>query len=160
MEIKLRNMTGVYLTRGENFLLLHREGGRVVNNVYTGSAGGHFEESELNDPAACALREMREEISVTEDMISGFKLRYITLRRTDGEIRQNYYYFAELKDSVTRELESNEGRLKWVPFDKALSLEMPFSARFMVEHYLNIGRFSDELYAGVISGDKMVFSCM
>ena len=46
MEGKLRNMTVIYLFRGEKVLLLYRQGGRVVNNVWTGSAGGHFENYE------------------------------------------------------------------------------------------------------------------
>ena len=37
MEGKLRNMTSVYLLKGERVLLLYRQGGRVVNNVWTGS---------------------------------------------------------------------------------------------------------------------------
>ena len=42
---RLRNMTSIYLVNDENMLLLYRQGGRVVNNVWTGSAGGHFEEA-------------------------------------------------------------------------------------------------------------------
>ena len=38
----LRNMTAIYLLKNNKILLLYREGGRVVNNVWTGSAGGHF----------------------------------------------------------------------------------------------------------------------
>lgn len=54
MDGRLRNMTSVYLLRGENVLLLYRIGSRVVRACYTGSAGGHFEEGELNDPGpAC-----------------------------------------------------------------------------------------------------------
>ena len=58
MEGKLRNMTSVYITKADKMLLLFRQGGRVVNDVWTGSAGGHFEECELNDARACVLREM------------------------------------------------------------------------------------------------------
>ena len=51
-DIMLRNMTGVYLSCGEKMLLLYRQGGRVVNNTWVPSAGGHFEKEELNDPEA------------------------------------------------------------------------------------------------------------
>ena len=57
MDGRLRNMTAVYLLRGSRVLLLYRQGGRVVNDVWTGSAGGHFERDELNDARACVLRE-------------------------------------------------------------------------------------------------------
>ena len=72
---RLRNMTSIYLVNEENMLLLYRQGGRVVNNVWTGSAGGHFEENELNDSRACVLREMQEELGITEDDIEGLSLR-------------------------------------------------------------------------------------
>ena len=52
MSGKLRNMTAIYLFKGDKVLLLFRQGGSVVNNVWTGSAGGHFEEFELNDAKA------------------------------------------------------------------------------------------------------------
>ena len=50
MDGRLRNMTAVYITRGEEMLLLYRVGSRVVAPSYCG-IGGHFEEAELN--AAC-----------------------------------------------------------------------------------------------------------
>lgn len=56
MDGKLRNMTSVYLSKEDKMLLLFRQGGRVVNNVWTGSAGGHFETFELNDARACVLQ--------------------------------------------------------------------------------------------------------
>lgn len=93
MDGKLRNMASIYLTKGNQMLLLYRQGSRVVNNVWVGSAGGHFENFELNDAKACVLRELYEELSVTESQIENLQMRYITLRRTKEEIRQNYYFF-------------------------------------------------------------------
>ena len=58
---KLRNMTSVYLICEDKMLLLYRQGSRVVNDMWIGSAGGHFEENELNDAGACVLRELEEE---------------------------------------------------------------------------------------------------
>lgn len=49
MTGKLRNMTSIYLLKDDKVLLLFRKGGRVVSDVWTGSAGGHFEEFELNE---------------------------------------------------------------------------------------------------------------
>lgn len=79
---KLRNMTAVYLMKGDKVLLLFRQGGKVVNDVWTGSAGGHFEEFELNDAKACVLRELNEELALCENDIENLSLRYVTLRRT------------------------------------------------------------------------------
>ena len=147
MDGKLRNMTSVYLTGEKGILCLYRIGSRVANNKYIGSAGGHFEEAELNDARACALREMQEELGLMEADVDNLKLRYITLRLKNGEIRQNYYFFGTLK--AQRPLESTEGKLHWFSYEEAENLQMPASAKHMMLHYLKTGRFDDNLYAGI-----------
>lgn len=141
-------------------LLLYRQGGRVVNNVWTGSAGGHFENQELNDAEACVFREMKEELGLGSDDIEALSLRYITLRRTKEEIRQNYYFFAGLKSTIAEDLTSNEGICKWFPIGEILNLEMPYTAKYVLEHYCGIGRFTSELYVGVSNGEKVLFEKM
>lgn len=145
--MKLRNMTSLYLVEKEGILCLYRIGSRVANNKYVGSAGGHFEKEELNDPRACVLREVREELGLQESDLDNLRLRYITHRLTGGEIRQNYYFFARLKEK--RELQSSEGNLRWVPWDEIHKLEMPVSAKHMITHYVQKGRYDDVLYAGI-----------
>ncbi len=49
MDGRLRNMASVYISKGNKMLLLYRQGGRVVNDVWVGSAGGHFEKDELRN---------------------------------------------------------------------------------------------------------------
>lgn len=154
---KLRNMASVYLLCNDKMLLLYRQGSRVVNDVWVGSAGGHFEENELNDAKACMLRELKEELSVTEDMISDLELRYVSLRRTKGEIRQNYYFFAKLPNGNNIKLTSNEGVLKWFPLNELKSLEMPFTSRYVIEHYLKTGQYNNKMYGGIADGEKLVF---
>lgn len=158
MDIKLRNMTSVYLTREGEILCLYRVGSRVANNKYIGSAGGHFEKDELNDPRACVLREMREELGLSESDVEGLTLRYITHRLVDGEIRQNYYFFGRLKEDM--QLKSTEGNLFWVSFDEIPALEMPVSAKHMILHYLKEGRFTDHLYCGVTEEAGTNFTIM
>ena len=51
------------------------------------------------------------------------KLRYLTIRRAAGEIRQNYYFFADLRDGTGTELNSNEGVLQWFPLEETAGLE-------------------------------------
>ena len=147
MDGKLRNMTSVYLTGERGILCLYRMGSRVANNLYVGSAGGHFEESELNDARKCALREMQEELGLTEADVEDLKLRYVTLRLKNGEIRQNYYFFGKLIGE--RELQSTEGNLHWFNYEEAEALQMPASAKYMMLHYLKTGRFDDNLYGGI-----------
>jgi len=157
-NVKLRNMTSVYLLRGNQILLLYREGSKVANHQWVGSAGGHFEECELNDARACVLREIKEELSITEECLVGLQLKYVTLRRTKGEIRQNYYFFANLEREDENELVSNEGILRWFELEELQALEMPFSAKYMIEHYMTIGRYDDMLYVGVADGEQVIFT--
>ena len=155
MDGKLRNMTSVYLTGEQGILCLYRIGSRVANNKYIGSAGGHFEMEELNDARKCALREMQEELGLTESDVDGLTLRYITLRLKDGEIRQNYYFFGSLKEERT--LQSTEGELHWISYDGFEDLNMPLSAKHMILHYLKFGRFDDLLYAGITEESETRF---
>ena len=158
MDVKLRNMTSVYLTGEKGILCLYRIGSRVVSNRYIGSAGGHFEPGELNDPEQCALREMREELGLTEADVEGLTLRYITHRLMEGEIRQNYYFFARMKKE--RELSSTEGTLRFVPWEDLERLEMPVSAKHMMEHYRTEGRFTEHLYGGITEEAGTAFVIM
>ena len=156
MNVKLRNMTSIYFIDENRMLFLYRMGSRVVGNSYIGSAGGHFEKEELNDAKACVLRELNEELGLTEDDVDNLSLRYVTLRLKDGEIRQNYYYFASLKDK-SRQLQSNEGQLEWIDFNDTAALEMPFTAKYVVEHYIREGKDTDVLYAGVTTETGVTF---
>ena len=157
MTGKLRNMTSIYLLKDDKVLLLFRKDGRVVSDVWTGSAGGHFEEFELNDAKDCVLREMNEELGLCEDNIRNLSLRYVTLRRTKGEIRQNYYFFAILNEEVSDDLVSNEGKLKWFSLKQLDELEMPYTARYVMNHYYSIGQYSDKIYTGVANENEVIF---
>lgn len=147
MDGKLRNMTSLYLTNADGILCLYRIGSRVADQMYIGSAGGHFECNELNDAKKCVLREAYEELGVREEDLIDLKMRYITLRLKNGEVRLNYYFFARLRKEM--ELQSTEGQLNWVKFEDVPQLKMPSSAKHMILHYLKQGRFDDKLYAGV-----------
>lgn len=157
---KLRNMASIYLSCEDKMLLLFRQGSRVVNDLWVGSAGGHFEAEEYNDAKACILRELKEEMSVAEDMLDNLALRYITLRRTNGEIRLNYYFFAELKGGMEMTLSSNEGILKWFASEEITKLQMPFTAKYVIEHYLREGKHNNMIYGGIGDGEKVVFTKM
>ena len=146
MTAKLRNMTSLYIFKGDKALLLYRQGSRVVNDMLIGSAGGHFEPEELN-----------EELELAEKDLSHLELRYVTLRRCNGEIRQNYYFFADLKDEVDVNFHSSEGISRWFDLSELNSLEMPFTSKYVVKHYLEIGCKNHDIYAGIADGEKIVF---
>jgi len=151
MDGRLRSMTSVYFVREDGILCLFRVGSRIANNKYVGAAGGHFEKEEVASARACVLREMREELNLSEEDTEGLHMKYITLRLKDGEVRQNYYFFARLKEE--KELVSNEGTLRWVRWDELPGLNMPVSAKHMILHYAKTGRFNDEAYVSVALSD-------
>lgn len=157
MDGRLRPMTAVYLSRGEEMLLLYRIGSRVVAPSYCG-VGGHFEQDELRDARACALRELREETGLGEKDLTGLSLRYVCMRLKNGEIRQNYYFFAELAKDAALPGTCEEGRLEWVPYGELLTKPMPHTAYHMMKHYLETGRHTDVLYAGSTTRDAVVFT--
>lgn len=152
----LRNMASVYLRRGDQLLLLYRQGNSIVSNLWIGSAGGHFEEGEVNDAKSCVLRELLEELSLPENALRDLTLRYITLRYTDGEIRQNYYFFADIIDDTIGTPLSNEGITQWYSIHELAQLPMPITARQMIDHYVSIGQYNDALYAGISNNNNCI----
>lgn len=156
--IKSRNMTSIYLYDDNNrMLMLYRIGSRAIKDSYIGTAGGHMEPEEINDPRAGVLRELYEEVGLTENDIGNIELRYICLRNKQGELRQNYYFFAKLKNSNI-EIKSNEGILKWFNYDEIKELDMPHTAKYMIRHYIDVGRFDNKLYIGVGNPGKVDFT--
>lgn len=159
MDGKLRPMTAVYILQGEKILLLYRVGSRVVAPSFCG-VGGHFEQDELCDARACVLREMHEEIGLGEDDLIDMRMRYVTLRLKNGEIRENYYFFAQLKPGVEIAESCGEGRLEWADMHSVLDRKMPHTAWYMLEHYLREGRYTDLLYGGVTTEYGVAFTPM
>lgn len=153
----LRNMTSIYIISKNKILLLYRVGSRIVKPSWCG-IGGHFEKEELNNPKACALRELFEETGITESDIEDIKLKYITLRMKNNEIRQNYYYFTNLRNEEIDISECNEGRLEWVDIDEVLDRKMPFTAKECLKHYLAIGKDYHKVYAGVATSRGVNFT--
>ena len=154
---KLRNMTSLYLLRDDKILLLYRQGKSIVKNMWVGSAGGHFESYELNDPKACMLRELREELNLLPEHLEDLQLRYATMRNMDDEIRQNYYFFARLNGSIPWELPSTEGITQWFSLEETKALTMPFTARYVVDHYIAVGQFNTKLYGGIGNDQGVTF---
>ena len=113
MDGKLRNMVGIYIMNNDKILLLYRIGSKVVQPSWC-NIGGHFESFELNDAKACALREVFEEAGVAESDLENLTLKYVTLRLKNNEIRQNYYFFADLLNKDLQLEYCDEGLLEWV----------------------------------------------
>lgn len=157
MDGKLRNMTALYLVSEDKMLLLYRIGSRVLRNPCWCGIGGHFEKEELNDARAALLREVSEEIGLAEKDMEGLQLRYITLRQKDGEIRQNYYFFARLATGTVVQDTCDEGVLEWVPLTEVCGKDMPYTAGYVIRHYLETGRRDETLYCGVADRQGVQF---
>ena len=148
---KLRQMTALYLTDGDRILLLYRIGSKIADHSYIGCAGGHFEAEDGSNACSCILRELREEMGMEPEMIKNLTLRYITMRLKNGEIRQNYYFFAQAKQ-LPDPLVSTEGILEWHTLDEISELPMPVSAKHVLLHYRSQGR-QDTLLRGGMTGE-------
>ena len=155
---KLRNMASVYLRCRDKLLLLYRQGNSIVSNLWIGSAGGHFENAEVNDAKACVLRELYEELGINEQEIQNLSLRYVTLRYTGEELRQNYYFFADWNTAIDRIPISTEGAAKWFSLSELDELPMPMTARAMIDHYIATGQYTGALYGSIASNSSIFFT--
>ena len=159
MTVKLRNMASLYIRRGTQYLLLYRIGSRVIPPSWCG-IGGHFEENELNEPEKAMLRELEEEIGLTEHALTNIRLRYVTFRLKNGEIRQNYYYFADLREDMFIHMECDEGELEWIDADALPFDKMPHTAKYVMRHYMDVGKSNDMLYAGTAVDGDVIFHAL
>lgn len=153
---KLRPMTALYLIDGDRVLLLYRIGSKIADKTYIGCAGGHFEADEYNDARACVLRELKEEMGLCETDLEDLALRYVTLRLKNGEIRQNYYFFAKAAH-LPETLSSTEGSLAWHDLGTVDDLPMPVSAKQVLLHYRQTGRYDTVLRGGMTEETGTVF---
>lgn len=154
MNGKLRNMATIYIKKDNKMLLLDRIGSKVVNRSWCG-VGGHFEPDEVNDAKVAVLREMNEEIGLTENDLDNLDLRYIALRLINDELRINYYFFADLKDSAKINYNCDEGILEWVSFDEVNSRKMPYTAQKVMVHYLETGINTTDFYSVTVDDENV-----
>ena len=99
-------------------------------------------------------------LPICESGIRNLLLRYVTLRRMKGEIRQNYYFFAELNNEAGDHIVSTEGISRWFTLSELSALEMPYTAKFVIEHYLKIGQKTNDMYVGVADGKGVNFTIL
>ena len=90
--------------------------------------------------------------------IFDIEIRYIALRSVKGEIRQNYYFFAKVDDEAKISMNSNEGKLQWFDLSEVNSLEMPYTAKYVLQYYCAVGIYNSQVYCGVADGNQVVFT--
>ena len=144
-------MTTAYLRHGDRMLLMQRSAERqFLPSIWSG-VGGHVEHHEFADLQGACRREIGEETGLGDDDIEGLTLRYVLLRQRQDELRQQFIYFGT---AVTREVcTTEEGVLKWVPFQEVLSQAMTVSNRLTLAHYFTEGPQATVM-VGVLSGES------
>ena len=55
-------------------------------------------------------------------------------------------------------LVSNEGISRWFAYAELPALEMAYTSKYVIGHYLKVGRGTDQIYVGVADGDTVVFT--
>lgn len=155
--MNLRNMTGIYIFHEDKVLLIKKIQSKIFSSpdtVLWCPIGGHLENEELNTPERCVIRELFEETSLKEADIGNLTLKYITLRKKDNEIRQQYIYFAHLINSDAVLRECDEGELHWIQIDSIFDLEMSVSNTQCMQHYFHTGRNDDFIYTATAKVDE------
>lgn len=144
-----RNSFTVFLVN-EGRILVKCIGNKLISPSWFASGGG-FD----NDNLAYIRHKMFCEYGVTVDDLEEPKLRYVTLRYTEGELRQNFFFFAETKNDLNIPFIGND---KWVPFMELLEMEMPKTVQGVLKHYLEIGRSNERVYCGVVKQKGLAIS--
>jgi 8-oxo-dGTP diphosphatase len=58
---------------------------------------------------------------------------------------------------MEEELGLTEKDIKGFSIEEVRKLEMPYTAKYVMEHYLEKGRYTAEMYVGVANGEKVEF---
>jgi len=73
------------------------------------------------------------------------------------EEKKHQYVVEWIYDEVSDDLVSNEGELNWFSLKQLDELEMPYTARYVMNHYCSIGQYSDKIYTGVANENEVIF---
>ena len=133
-QLTLQCFSGVFLKRDGHYLLIKRSPHKKIKPNVWSCPGGGIEPHEHLAPAEAGLREIHEETGIPAAHIFGLTLRYIIIRRTRDIIRQSYIYFAET--DIAQVIDTDEGKLHWVPESELLAREYSQTYAAMLAHYL------------------------
>ena len=147
-----RDMVGAFLIYGDKVLLMHRGLHKKLAPGMWSAIGGHIEQGELNNPLAACYREIEEETGITGDSIINLRLRYISVRNTEDEIRVVYYFFGNTTEEIILQ-PCDEGTLHWVDIRDIPTKPMTFSVEEITRHWL-ANPDSDSVYVCCVNKDN------
>lgn len=115
--------TAAIFQHADRYLLLQRANTkRLAPNRWTG-IGGRVEPHELGDVRSAALREVREEIGLTEGDITNFVLRRVLFHnRVNEPITTLLYFTGTLAEAITPEC--TEGVLRWLTPEQMVEVDV------------------------------------
>lgn len=113
-----------------NVLMLHRA--RPPNAGMYSPIGGKLDFETGEGPHGCALREIEEEAGVTLDDEEVRMNGIVSERAYEGETHWLLFLFEVTRPIAHDEIANmafNEGTLKWVPIDRVVNLDIPYTDR-------------------------------
>lgn len=146
--ILFRNIATAFLINGNDFLLSKRSMEKKIAPGAWYGVGGHIEPIEINNPFSACLREIYEETGIKEKDIDNLKLRYILLNRSKDEIVVNYIYFGTTKNRQV--IDSDEGKLYWIPKEILSKLEFFEPLKITLVHYLETENSNNVVLVGIV----------
>lgn len=112
----------------------------------------------MNDPRACALRELREETGPYGGKPGGAASAvYHAAHEKRGDPAELLFFCRAEAGAAVRGT-CDEGRLEWVPYDSVLKREMPFTAKTVLRHYLRVGCRTRCIYGSVTEAEDSAFT--
>ena len=131
-----------FLWHGDRLLLMKRASHKRIWPDKFAGVGGKIEAGE--NPIDACYREIEEETGLDRTSITSLKLLYITIRQTDGELRQNYHFFGTTNSADV--VNTDEGQLMWLDEREIDNLDFVITAKTVLDHYLSKNRINKILY--------------
>lgn len=142
-------MISVFIT-WQGQVLLYCIGNKVISPSWAG-LGNRFDQAALDQ----AKQAMLSKLEIMNSDLLSMELRYVTMRYVDGEMRQNYCFFAE----TNHELGFGPiGNMKWINFYDIPNMEISNPTRGILRHYLDVGRSNNRVYCGVVKEKGVAIS--
>lgn len=141
-------MATAFLSYQNQVLMMKKSRSKIFDFEFWGGIGGHLEHGELNSPMEASYREIEEETGYKRSDIEDFRLKYILLEKSNGEVRQQYVYFGRTKHQDFTV--SDEGELFWIPEEELFGLHSSTLIKAVIEHYLH-NRHVEDIFVGTMA---------